>query len=295
MEKRITRESLELFEKRLRQEEKAALTVSKYLRDVRRFLEYVGEGGEADKEHVLRYKQYLKENYRISSANSMLAALNMYLRFMGWEECRVRQFKVQRSFFCRKEEYLSKEEYERLLSAAGRQGDEQLGLIMQTLCSTGIRIGELGYITAEAVAAGETAIWNKGKERRIFLPGPLVRLLSGYCARRKITSGPVFVTGKRQPVSRGSVWRRMKGLCRQAGVEEEKVFPHNLRHLFAFTFYQAKKDLLYLAEILGHTSVETTRIYTRTPGQGHRKLISSLGLVYEKGERKRHNLNYVSI
>lgn len=293
MGRMITQEAVDGFERQLFLEEKALLTVKKYIRDVRRFREFLGTGGEVTKEEVIRYKGYLKENYRASSANSMLAALNLFLRFMGWDEMRVKQFKVQRVFFCQKERYLSREEYKRLVQAAVEKGDEPLELIMQTLCSTGLRIGELKFVTVEAVRAGETRIVNKGKERFLPLPKPLIRLLKGYIRRRGIASGPVFITGKGEAVSRVAVWKKMKRLCKTAQVAKQKVFPHNLRHLFAYTFYQAKRDLLYLAEIMGHTSIETTRIYTRTPGQEYRKWISGLGLVCKEERKGEHNLNYV--
>lgn len=285
MKHRLTKGLIEEYGAFLRQEEKALRTIEKYLRDVNRFYRFLVEGRDEEeavfgKEQVMEYKEALLRQYRISSINSMLVALNRFLDYAGWSECRVRQFKVQKAFFCREDRYLTKREYERLLEQARCQGDFQLSLIMQTICSTGIRVGELSFVDVKAVENGCTMICNKGKTRMVFLPKPLVKLLKEYCRKRKITDGAVFVSNCGKIMDRSVIWRKMKRLCQGAGVDEKKVFPHNLRHLFAFTFYRAKKDLLRLAEILGHTSIETTRIYTATTGREHVKLISRLGLVY---------------
>lgn len=280
MERILKQEYINEFALHLSREEKSSLTVEKYVRDTRHFYDFLAEGKNVDKERVIAYKEYLKDRYRVSSANSMLAALNAFLDFRGWGDCRVKQFKIQRVLFCGQEKQLTKKEYERLLNTSLSKGSMQLNLIMQAICSTGIRVSELQYITVKAVNSGYAYINNKGKARLIFLPQPLMELLKEFCSRQGITRGPVFVDRKGVAVSRYCIWKKMKGLCKDAGVAPEKVFPHNLRHLFAFTFYRLEKDLLRLAEVLGHSSIETTRIYTATNGKEHRKIISRLGLVY---------------
>lgn len=280
MERILEQEHIEEFARHLGREEKSKLTIEKYVRDTRNFYDFLGERKNVDKECVILYKESLKDRYCVSSANSMLAALNAFLGFMGWGDCKVKQFKTQRVMFCRQEKQLTKKEYERLLKASLDKGRVQLNLIMQTICSTGIRVSELEYITVKAVRSGYAYINNKGKSRLIFLPQPLMEVLKAYCIRVGIAKGPVFVNRKGAAVSRYYIWKKMKELCQEAGVAREKVFPHNLRHLFAFTFYRLEKDLLRLAEVLGHSNIETTRIYTATNGKEHRKILSRLGLVY---------------
>lgn len=272
---------IESYRNKLEEDEKSKLTVEKYIRDIMRFYGFLSEDREFDKGKVMEYKEYLAKNYQISSANSMLVALNRFFQYTGWEECKVRQFKVQKTFYCQRDRFMTRAEYGRLVDCAKRAGDEQLSLIMQTICSTGIRVGELGFVNVKAVNAGYAYINNKGKSRIVFLPKPLIRILKAFCKKKSITEGPVFVSKNKRAVDRSVIWRKMKKLCRKAGVNERKVFPHNLRHLFALTFYRAKKDLLRLAEILGHSSIETTRIYTATPGNEHVRLLSRLGLVCE--------------
>ena len=289
------KKNLEEFEKWLYQEERAELTIQKYLRDVRRFLIFSGKR-EITKELVLAYKNSLKEVYQISSVNSMLAAVNRFLDFTGRKECKVRQLRVQKAFFYRKEEILTQAEYERLVRTAEKRGDIQLSLIMQTLCSMGIRISELDFVTVQGVRTGYIYVTNKGKTRLLVIPGLLSRLLLAFCRQKNIRSGPVFLSENGKPVDRSVVWRKMKKLCAAAGIDPGKVFPHNLRHLFAITFYRQKKDLLCLAEILGHASMETTRIYARTAGAEYGKMLAGLGLVCaeEKEEKKSHNYDYVT-
>lgn len=274
------------FERHLYYEEKAELTIQKYLRDVRRFLDHMGER-EITKDLVLEYKRDLKEQYQISSINSMLAAVNLFLEFAGLGECKVRQYRTQKLFFCRNDESLTQEEYRRLVMTAERKGEEKLSLIMQTLCSTGLRISELSFVTVQAVRDGYVCVTNKGKTRMLNFSDQLCRMLLSYCKKECIGDGVIFVSGKGTPMDRSVIWRKMKGICREAGVEEKKVFPHNLRHLFAVTFYQKKKDLLCLAEVLGHASVETTRIYTRRTGEEFEKLLDGLGLVCGKRDREK--------
>lgn len=271
---------IEDYAKFLCMEEKSRLTIEKYIRDLKHFYYFLSENKRVDKECVISYKEYLREKYRVSSANSMLAALNGFFDYLGWEDCRVKQFKIQKVLFCQQDKQLTKKEYERLLDTSSLLGEKQLNLIMQTICSTGIRVSELRYITVEAVNSGYAYIDNKGKSRIIFLPQPLAKILKTYCSREGITRGAVFINRKKECVSRYYIWKKMKELCSKSGVNPKKVFPHNLRHLFAFTFYRIEKDLLRLAEVLGHSSIETTRIYTTTNGKEHYKIISRLGLVY---------------
>lgn len=271
---------IEDYAKVLCMEEKSRLTIEKYIRDLKHFYYFLSENKRVDKECVISYKEYLREKYRVSSANSMLAALNGFFDYLGWEDCRVKQFKIQKVLFCQQDKQLTKKEYERLLDTSSLLGEKQLNLIMQTICSTGIRVSELRYITVEAVNSGYAYIDNKGKSRIIFLPQPLAKILKTYCSREGITRGAVFINRKKECVSRYYIWKKMKELCSKSGVNPKKVFPHNLRHLFAFTFYRIEKDLLRLAEVLGHSSIETTRIYTATNGKEHYKIISRLGLVY---------------
>lgn len=276
----LTKELINSYQTYLFEEEKAKLTIEKYMRDIRNFFTFLAEEKEVNKKKVIEYKEYLRDNYKVSSANSMIVALNKFLEFAGWAEFKVRQYKIQKVLFCKKETYLTKQEYGCLIQAAKNAGDKQLNLIMQTICSTGIRVSELQYITVQSLNTGSVQIANKGKTRIIFLPQPLIRILKKYCNDQKILKGAIFVTKTGRPISRSSIWKKMKRLCKSAGVDERKVFPHNLRHLFAFTFFQIEKNLLRLAEVLGHSSIETTRIYTATTGKEHRQLISRLGLVF---------------
>lgn len=279
MNKTLDLKLVDSFEKKLIEEEKSIHTIKKYRRDILKFYKFLPKDKCITKERMIGYKMYLKENYKIVSANSMLVAVNRFLEYICLGEYKVRQFKVPRVFFCRESRFMSKAEYERMVKAATEKKDIQLSLIMQTICSTGIRVGELQFIDVKALNAGYAYITNKGKSRIAFLPVALGKVLKSYCKSCGILKGPVFLNKNRQPVNRSVVWRKMKDLCRYAHVEKEKVFPHNLRHLFAFTFYNMKKDLLRLAEILGHASIETTRIYTASTGKEHMRLISDLGLV----------------
>lgn len=272
---------LETFEDHLRYEEKADATIQKYLCDIQQFIEYLGEA-ELNKEQVLAYKQELISRYKASSINSKLAAINAFLGFLGRRDCRVKQLRIQTSFFSQQGEILTQKEYERLVETAERQGEKQLSLIMQTICSTGIRVSELPFITVETVKRQYAYITNKGKTRMLILSKQLKRMLLAFCTRSGITSGPVFITKRGTPIDRSVIWRKMKKLCSIAQVNTQKVFPHNLRHLFAVTFYKQEKDLLGLAEILGHTSIETTRIYTRTDYREYRQIVSGLGLLCDR-------------
>lgn len=263
----------------LLREEKSLATIEKYLRDVAAFVRWLG-GREVSREVVLQYKAELVQKYAVASVNSMLSAVNSFLEFCECCEMKVKCLKVQRDVFRRADRELSRAEYKRLLRAAKQQRNEQILLIMQTICATGIRVSELSYITAEAVKSGVVQVRLKGKVRTVLLGGALCRLLLGYMRRQGIDQGSVFVTRSGRPVDRFAVWKAMKALCVVAGVARSKVFPHNLRHLFARLYYAQEKDIVRLADILGHSSVNTTRIYTMESGETHRRQIERLGLVY---------------
>jgi len=277
MEKRIiTRMDLQSFYKYLIREEKSTATVEKYLRDVRAFVVFAGEKA-VNKELVMAFKQYLQERYAVRSVNSMLASLNSLLTFLGWQDCRVKFIRQQKQIYCSEEKELSKAEYLRLLAAA--RGKPQLQLVMQTICATGIRVSELRYFTVESIRKGEVVVNNKGKTRRIMIPGKLRKLLMDCVKKEKIRSGPIFLARNGKPLNRSRIWAQMKQLCKAAGVNPGKVFPHNLRKLFARTFYGIEKDIAKLADILGHSSIDTTRIYIMSTGTEHRRKIERLGLV----------------
>ena len=268
--------SMEAFGEWLVREEKSGATQEKYLRDVRALARYVG-ARPLTKELLLDYKNdLLSRGYAIRSINSMLAAVNRFMQFLGREDLKVKTFRQQREVYCRAERELSKEEYMRLLKVSAGQ---QINLIMQTICATGIRVSELQHFTVEAVARGEICIHCKGKIRCILIPGQLRRRLMSYAEKKKIRSGPVFRNRRGEPVDRSCIWAKMKSLCRLAGVEMGKVFPHNLRKLFARTFYKMEKDIAKLADILGHGSIDTTRIYIMTSGYEHRRKLERLGLL----------------
>ena len=277
MEKRIiTRMDLQSFYKYLIREEKSTATVEKYLRDVRAFVVFAGEKA-VNKELVMAFKQYLQERYAVRSVNSMLASVNSFLNYLGLSSCRVKNIRTQRQTYCAEEKELTKAEYLRLLEAARRK--PQLQLVMQTICGTGIRVSELRYFTVEDVKNGEIVINCKGKTRTILIPGKLRKLLLDYAKKQKIRSGVIFVTRNGKPLNRSNIWAQMKALCKTAEVNPRKIFPHNLRKLFARTFYGIEKDIAKLADILGHSSINTTRIYIMSTGTEHRRKIERLGLV----------------
>ena len=275
----LTSKAVQSFKKYLREEEKSANTIEKYLRDVRAFAEYLG-GAEVTKEAVIAYKsKLLAESYAVRSINSMLASLNGLFSFLGWTDCRVKSIKLQRQIYCPEEKELTKAEYMRLVNTAKQKGNERLNLILQTICSTGIRVSELKYITVEAVKCGEAIVSLKGKTRTIFIVRELQKKLLRYAAEQGISSGTIFITRTGRPLSRTNIWREMKGLCEQAGVNPQKVFPHNLRHLFARVFYGIEKDIAKLADILGHSSINTTRIYIISTGDEHRRRMEYMRLI----------------
>lgn len=276
--KRITNELIQKFKTYLINEEKSSATLEKYIRDVIAFMHWLNDR-VVEKTVVMEYKQNLIENYAPASANSMLSSINSFFGYMEWYDCKVKTFKIQKQIFANKDKELTKAEYERLLIAAKGKQNKKLYMLMQTICSTGIRVSELRYISTDAVRKGEAVINCKGKMRVVILPKQLCKMLTSYIKEQKILSGSVFVTKNRKPLDRSNIWKLMKDLCESAGVSKNKVFPHNLRHLFARTYYSLEKDVVRLADILGHSSVNTTRIYTMETGEQHRIQIQRLGLL----------------
>lgn len=265
------------FAEYLKQEEKSAATQEKYVRDACTFYKYL-DGREITKEIVVDWKkQLIVSGYAVRSINSMLASVNCLLDYIGLPVCKVKNIRFQRKTYCPEEKELTKEEYFRLLKAA--KSNEQLNLVLQTICGTGIRVSELRFFTVESVRRGEITVDCKSKTRTILIPGALKILLLNYARRKGIVTGVIFVGKTGKELDRSCIWRQMKQLCRAAGVKESKVFPHNLRKLFARTFYGIEKDIAKLADILGHSSINTTRIYIITTGVEHRQKIERLGLV----------------
>ena len=279
MERVITESLLAEFQNRLRENEKSPATVEKYCRDGAAFCAFL-HGNEVNKERIAAFKAHLlEEGYAARSVNSMLASVNALCAFAGWTDCRAKALKIQRSSFCPEEKELSRAEYGRLVAAANRKQNERLSLILQTICGTGIRVSELKFITAEAVKRGSATVRLKGKTRTVFLVKELQKKLLRYLSEQKITAGCVFVTRTGKPVCRTNVWRDMKALCEAAHVDPRKVFPHNLRHLFARVFYGLEKDIVKLADILGHSSIDTTRIYIISTGAEHRRRMERMHLI----------------
>ena len=275
----LTEKQIAAFAVYLKSEEKSENTVEKYIRDVRAFAACIDET-EITKETIIAYKNKLiSDNYAVRSINSMLASLNGLFSFLGWADLKVKSIKLQRQIFCPEEKELTKAEYMRLVNTAKQKGNERLNLLIQTICGTGIRVSELQYITVEAVKYGEAVVSLKGKTRSVFIVRELQKKLLRYAAEQKITSGAIFITRNGKPMSRTNIWREMKSLCERAGVNPQKVFPHNLRHLFARTFYGIEKDIAKLADILGHSSINTTRIYIITTGNEHRKQLENMRLI----------------
>ena len=266
------------YETALQEAEKSAATMEKYLHHVRQFVAH-DAGRRIDKALVLEYKTRLGKLYAPSSANAALAAVNGFLRFWGFESCCVRPFKVQKKLYCPEEKELSREEYIRLVRVAKEKSSERLALLLEAICATGIRVSELQFITVEAVSQGEAIVTCKGKTRTVFLPAAPQKKLRRYIQGQKIQSGSVFVTRTGKPMNRSNIWREMKALCERANVAPSKVFPHSLRHLFARCFYSIDHDVAKLADILGHSNINTTRIYIITTGAEHRRKMETMRLV----------------
>ncbi len=273
----LTQSHITIFANMLHAEERASATIEKYLRDVRAFTAWL-EGRELETASGWR-EHLLEQGYAPVTVNSMLSAVNRFLKFLGREDCKIKFLRIQRKAFREESRELTKAEYQRLLDTARETGQERLELLMETICATGIRVSEVRYITVEAANRTGTDIHLKGKIRTILIPNKLRRKLLKYAKKNKIASGEIFLTGSGKRMSRGQIWREMKAICKKAGVEESKVFPHNLRHLFATTFYKACKDIVKLADVLGHSSINTTRIYLVTTGAEHARQLEKLGLV----------------
>ena len=274
----ITAKMIAEFKEHLILEERSEITVEKYIRDVKAFAKYA-QNNAVTKETVIAYKKHLQEHYAVRSVNSMLASINSLFAFLGWHDLKVKSLKLQQQVFCPEEKELTKAEYARLCRTAERKHNERLNLILQTICGTGIRVSELQYITVEAVKQGEAVVNCKAKTRSVFIVKELKQKLLRYAAEQGIKSGMIFVTRTGKPISRTNIWREMKALCEEANVNPQKVFPHNLRHIFARVFYGIEKDIAKLADILGHSSINTTRIYIISTGTGHRHRMENMRLI----------------
>jgi integrase/recombinase, phage integrase family len=275
---KLTQEQITAYGRHLRSEEHAPGTIEKYLRDVNAFARWA-EDRVVTKELAAEWKKHLlTTGHKPVTVNSMLAAVNGLFRFLDWD-IRMKFLKIQRQLFRDQSRELSREEYSLLVSTARASGRARLALMMEAICATGVRVSEVRYLTVEAAKRGRAEIALKGKIRMILLPEKLCRKLLKYAKRQKITSGQIFLTRSGKPLSRRQIWAEMKGLCKAAGVAPEKVYPHNLRHLFARTFYRACKDIARLADVLGHSSIETTRIYLIGTGAEQARQIDRLGLV----------------
>ena len=279
MSHRMSKTAIENFKMELIREERSDATVKKYVRDLETFRQWLGSDKTVRKERVISYKNEILQKHAVTSANSMLAALNSFFKRMGWYDCVVHSVKVQREAFRDREREMTKEEYYRLLDAARQKGNDRLYQIMETICSTGIRVSELKFITVESLFAKRARVRLKGKMRTILLTPQLCGRLKRYAKEHGIKTGSIFVTRTGKPVDRSNILHAMKGLCDQAKVDRSKVFPHNLRHLFACTYYQLKKDLTHLADLLGHASINTTRIYTLVSSEEQSRQIETLGLL----------------
>ena len=275
----LTNEQLISFRHHLMSEEREQSTIEKYIREVRLFQAWLA-GRPVTAETIAQWKKHLRsKDYKPETINSKLSALNKFFKFMGWQELRIKYLKIQRKLFRGTEKELTKEEYMRLIETAVSLGKARLALLIETICATGIRVSEVKYITAEAVQMGRANLALKGKIRTILLPGKLCRKLQKYVRKQKITSGEIFLTRSGKGISRRQIWAEMKALCKKASVAPSKVFPHNLRHLFARTFYRACRDVAKLADVLGHSSIETTRIYLVATGIEHARQLERLGLI----------------
>lgn len=276
--KNITNELIKQFKNHLINEEKSQATLEKYIRDITVFMAWLN-GREVNKATVIEYKNAIIESYAPTSANSMISSINSFFMYVEWYDCKVKTFKIQKQIFSNKDRELTKGEYEKLLRAAKSKNNEKLYMLMQTICGTGIRVSELRYITKGALKKGQASINCKGKMRVVILPEKLCAALKKYAKEQNIKDGSIFVSKNGRPLDRSNIWKMLKNLCETAGVSKDKVFPHNFRHLFARTYYSIEKDVVRLADILGHSNVNTTRIYTMETGDVHRKQIQKLGLL----------------
>lgn len=271
----LFKEEIRAFEAYLYREEKSPATLDKYLRDVRAFCGALTDA-EFSKDDVMDYKKELEKQFKTASVNSRLVAINRFLKFIGRAECCVKLLKVQRQMFANEDHEMTVAEYKRLTRAAG---ESRIGYVMQTICGTGIRVSELQYITVEALRQGRTVVACKNKTRTILIPPQVRELLQKYIRKNHITTGCIFITRNGKPLNRSNIWKQMKALCEKAQISSAKVFPHNLRHLFARVFYGMEKDIVRLADLLGHSSINTTRIYTIESGVRHRKSLEQVNSI----------------
>lgn len=276
--KKITDDLIQKFKEYLQNDEKSCTTLEKYVRDITAFMEW-SQNREITKNLVLEYKQKLTGEYAPASVNSILSSLNSFFACNGWFEYKVKMLKIQRKIFANKNKELTKDEYKKLLDAAKQKKNPRLYYLMQTICSTGIRVSELKFITVESIKTKQAIVHCKGKTRQIIIPAQLCKMLKKYIEEQKIESGSIFISKKGNALDRSNIWSDMKKLCETAGVLKDKVFPHNLRHLFARTYYFMQKDIVRLADVLGHSSINTTRIYTMESGEIHRQHLQMLGLL----------------
>ncbi len=276
--KKITNGIIQKFGIYLINEEKSRATVEKYMHDIRSFAFWL-KSAALCKAKVLEYKDILIKKYAPSSVNSMISSLNAFFEYSRQNDLKMKTLKVQRHIFSDREHELTKHEYGRLLTAAENKKNKRLYYLLQTMASTGVRVSEIRHITCEAVICGRATIRCKGKIRQIFLPKKLCRILKRYIKSQNIKSGSVFISRSGNPLDRSNIWKMLKDLCESAGVSKGKVFPHNFRHLFARTFYSLQKDIVRLADVLGHSSIETTRLYTMESGTEHIKQLQKLGLL----------------
>lgn len=275
---RINQSTVRKFEAYLVLQEKSRATVEKYVRDASAFAEYTGDA-EITKETVIAYKEHLMKNHAVRSVNSYLASLNSLFAFLNRADLKVKSIKLQRQIFYPEDRELTREEYRRLCKAAADSQNERLHLMLQTICGTGIRVSELQFVTVEAARQGKAVVSLKGKTRSVFIVNELKKKLLSYAGKQNIKTGMIFVTRTGKPLNRTNIWREMKALCAAADVNPQKVFPHNLRHLFARVFYGIEKDIAKLADILGHSSINTTRIYIVSTGVEHRRRMENMRLV----------------
>lgn len=279
MERMIMPDDFHRFTLWLQEEERSPGTIENYLRHIRAFYIWMGKE-EVTKERTVIWKEHLiRQGYCPATINAMIVSLNRFLGFLGWQDCKVKTLRIQRKMFREDRRELSRLEYERLIETARDLGRERLVLLMETICSTGIRVSEIKYITVEALRAGKAEITLKGKIRTILLPGKLAKKLLKYAKKQKTVSGEIFLTRNGTGLSRKQIWAEMKSICAKAGVAASKVFPHNLRHLFARLFYRICRDIVRLADVLGHSSINTTRIYLVSSGTEHARHLEKLGLV----------------
>lgn len=275
----ITEKDLEEFKYFLQERENSTATIEKYLRDVKKFMHFLSPGEPADKEKLLEYKEWLIQNYSVNSINSMLVALNQFLAFQELGRLKLKRIKVQRSDMMGMEKILDKKEFQTLVQTARKAGKEQIAMIMETICATGIRVSELKFFRVENIRNGMVKVWNKGKFRMVIIPDILKKKLLLYIGKNRIHHGPIFCTRTGREKNRSNIWKEMKVIAGEAGVELKKVFPHNLRHLFARTFYRETKNLINLADILGHSNLEVTRIYASDGIREWRRNIEKIRLL----------------